>query len=81
MKYYSTLDEYRMRDRKKIRKQISGLDTAILSRAGKSGADFYEIWNACRPYKGRTGLKLYAPASKVRSAIQQLRKKGLLEIG
>ena len=81
MKYYSTVDSYRRKDRKIILKESSSLDLAILERAGKKGADYYEILNACRPYLSRTGVKLFATSERVREEIKKLREKELLEIG
>ena len=81
MKYYSTLGGYRRKDRMVVLKEISCLDLAILTRAGKTGADFYEIWNACRPYTNKTGVKLFATSTRVRKGIRKLREKNLLELG
>jgi hypothetical protein len=81
IRYVSTLGSYKRKDRKTILGIVTCLDLAILTRAGNQGADFYEIWNACRPYKGKSGIKLYASNIQVKVRIRKLRKTGLLEIG
>jgi hypothetical protein len=81
MKYYSSLSKYRRKDQKVVLQESSSLDLAILARAGTTGADFYEIWNACRPYKNRNGVKLFASSARVREEIKKLKEKDLLEIG
>lgn len=79
-KFYSTLDKFKRRDRKEVMTSLTSLDIAILERT-KTGADYFEIVNACKPYKGRTGIKFFASSIKIKSRIKELKKKDLLEIG
>lgn len=80
-KFFSTLDHFKRRDRSEILRGLTSLDIAILEKAGKTGADYYSILNACKPYKGRNGIKFFATSLRVRSHIRELKKKDLLEIG
>ena len=79
-KFYSTLDHFKRRDKREILQGLTSLDIAILERT-KTGADYYEVLNACKPYKNKLGLKCFATNLSVKRHIRDLRKKDLLEVG
>lgn len=79
-KFYSTLDKFKRRDRTEIIRGLSSLELTILVRA-KTGADYYEILNACKPYRNKLGAKCFATGNSVKKHIRELKSKDLLEIG
>ena len=79
-RFYSTIDKIKKKERAEKLKDLTTLDFAILERS-KRGADFYEIANACRPYKNREGIKFFARLDKIRERIKFLREKDFLQMG
>lgn len=78
--FFSTVDKVKRKDRKEKFKDLTNIDWAILERAGKTGASYFSILHACRPYKSKTGIKFSATSNEVINHISLLKKSGLLEI-
>jgi hypothetical protein len=77
---YSAIHTIKRKERAEKLKDLTTLDFAILERS-RHGADFYEIANACRPYKRKDGVKFFAPLDKIRERIKFLKEKDFLQIG